>query len=334
MKSTAVAHSNIAFIKYWGRENPNINIPPNDSISLTKEGLDGSKLETRTTIEFSKDYKEDHAILNGKEIDKRGLERLLLVVNPLRELASVDYKFKLVSENDFPTAAGLASSASGYAAAAMAAADALGLGLSKKELSTYARLGSGSAARSIHGGIVHWHKGFDHETSYVEQISKKDDINLNAVIAVISSERKKVISDAGHETANKSIYNKARVEHTVDDDLPTILKAIKAKDFSTIGIRAQRSAMYMHAVMMTTEPEPLIYWEPATLRVIKLVTELRQSKELECYFSIDAGPNVHVLCKPEDTARIKDILDKTEGVKYTIPVKPAGDAYVTDKHLF
>ena len=214
MKSSAIAHSNIALIKYWGRSthhDPNLNIPLNNTVSMTKYGLnENTHLQAHTTIDFSNKYKKDTASLNGESLDN--IDRILNLINPLRKYAGIDYNFRMASENDFPTQAGLASSAAGFAALAIAAADALNLDFSKKELSTYARLGSGSAARSIHGGFVYWHKGNSHESSYCEQICGPDDFDMGAVIAIIKEEKKKVISDAGHNFAETSPFKDARIQ--------------------------------------------------------------------------------------------------------------------------
>lgn len=194
MKSSAIAHSNIALIKYWGRSqnhNPNLNIPLIDMVSMTKFGLtDGIQLRTHTTIEFLSDYDEDSIAVEGQQITGRHLERIIRVIDHLRAMAKIDYKFKMVSQNDFPTQAGLASSASAFAAIALAAADALGLKFSREELSKIARLGSGSAAWSIHGGFVYCHKGNSHDTSFAEQICTRDCFDMNAVIAVVDVGKK------------------------------------------------------------------------------------------------------------------------------------------------
>ena len=138
MKSSAIAHSNIALIKYWGRSS-SLNIPLNDSISMTKQGIGEVELKAHTTIFFSEDYVKDVAFLNKKSLVGRNRERVLAVVNPLREKAGVDYKFMMMSENDFPTQSGLASSAAGFAALAIAASHALELKLSKDEVSKKSR---------------------------------------------------------------------------------------------------------------------------------------------------------------------------------------------------
>jgi diphosphomevalonate decarboxylase len=336
MKSSAIAHSNIALIKYWGNWNkisPELNIPLNDSVSMTKYGFSGNiHLQTHTTIEFSEDFKENNAILNNNLLKGRDMERILKIINPLKELKEIDYKFKMMSYNDFPTQAGLASSAAGFAALTIAAAKALNLDLSQEELSTFARLGSGSAARSIHGGFVYWHRGTSHKTSYAEQISNPKDFNINAIIAIIDEGRKDITSDLGHELANTSIFNTMRVKKS-QEQAEEIKIAILDDDFNKVGTIAEKNCLFMHSVMMTSEPA-LFYWSPLTLRVIKKVLYTRKSENLDCFFTIDAGPNVHCLCRPENTDYVQSMLEKIEGIEKTILVKPASDSYTTNEHLF
>lgn len=335
VKSSAIAHSNIAFVKYWGRsldQNPNLNIPSNDSVSMTKYGIrHGTHLQTHTTIDFSSAYEEDTAILYGEVLIGRRMERILRVVNPLREYANIDCRFRMMSRNDFPTQAGLASSASGFAALAIATADALDVELSKEEISTFARLGSGSATRSIYGGFVYWNKGNSHETSYAEQLCRPDDFGMNIAIAIIHGGKKDVTSDYGHELAHTSPFNDVRIRKS-QEQATEIRKAILDDDFHKVGEIAEENCMYMHAVMMTSNP-PLFYWHANTLRLIKSIQRMRK-EGLECYFTIDAGPNVHCLCRPEDIDEIQKILEKTEYVRKTIPVRPADDSFVTKEHLF
>ncbi|MFX1553246.1 MAG: diphosphomevalonate decarboxylase [Promethearchaeota archaeon] len=336
MKSSAIAHSNIALIKYWGNWNkvsPELNIPLNDSVSMTKYGLsENTHLKAHTTIEFSEDFKENEAKLNNNLLKGRDMERILKIINPLRKLKKIDYKFKMMSFNDFPTQAGLASSAAGFAALTIAAAKALNLDLTQRELSTFARLGSGSAARSIHGGFVYWHRGFSHETSYAEQICGPNDFDMDAIIAIIDEGRKDVTSDLGHESAKTSIFNTVRVKKS-HEQAEEIKKAILDDDFKKVGTIAEKNCIFMHAVMMTSRPA-LFYWNPITLRVIKKVLNIRKSENLDCFFTIDAGPNVHCLCRPEINKHVQNILENIEGVEKTILVKPANDSSTTNKHLF
>ena len=335
MKSSAIAHSNIALIKYWGRSkdhDPNLNIPLNDTVSMTKYGLgDGIHLQTHTTIEFSSDYYNDIVTVEGQEITGRHLERIIGVIDHLRALAKIDYKFKMMSQNDFPTQAGLASSASAFAALAMAAADALGLKFSQEDLSKISRLGSGSAARSIHGGFVYCHRGNSHETSFAEQICTSDCFDMNAVIAIVDTGKKPVTSDEGHELAHTSPFNDIRIQKS-KQQAKEIKNLILENNFEAVGQMAETNCLYMHSVMMTSQPS-LFYWQPATLNIIKTIQKLRK-QGLPCYFTIDAGPNVHCLCQSKNMNVLQQVINGIEGVKRTILVRPAGDAYVTKEHLF
>jgi diphosphomevalonate decarboxylase len=288
-------------------------------------------LQAHTTIEFSDAYAEDGALLDDEVLSGRRLERILHVVDPLRDCAHLDYRFRMRSHNDFPTQAGLASSASGYAALALAAVAALGLEFSKEEISTYARLGSGSAARSIHGGFVYWHQGDSHETSYAEQICGPDDFDMRLVIAIISEGPKEVTSDVGHESAHTSPFNEVRIRKS-QAQAQELRRALLNDDFTAVGKIAEENCKYMHAVMMTSSP-PLFYWQPGTLRVVKSVQSMRKGG-LECYFTVDAGPNVHCLCRSEDASELQKMLGEMECVKKTIPASPADDSYVTQDHLF
>jgi len=335
MKSSAIAHSNIALIKYWGRSpqhDPQLNIPLNDTVSMTKHGLtNGIHLQTHTTIEFSSELNRDVVVIEEQEITGRHLERVVRVVDHLRSLAHVNYRFRMESHNDFPTQAGLASSASAFAALALAAASALGLKLNRQQLSTIARLGSGSAARSIHGGFVYCHRGHSHDTAFAEQICTATCFEMNAVIAIVDMGKKTITSDEGHRLASTSPFNDIRIQKS-QEQAQQIRKLILENDFNAVGQIAEANCLYMHAVMMTSQPA-LFYWQPTTLKIIRTIQQLREAG-LPCYFTIDAGPNVHCLCQPQHAHELQKILDSIDGVQKTILVEPAEDAFITDQHLF
>ncbi|MBN1801975.1 MAG: diphosphomevalonate decarboxylase [Candidatus Lokiarchaeota archaeon] len=362
LKSSAVAHPNIALIKYWGRavDHPSyLNIPTNDTVSMTKESIESSKtgidLITHTTIEFSENFSKDTAFLKTNNelsvFDQSQMKRILAVVNPLKELANVDLHFKMVSENKFPTAAGLASSASAFAALATCTSNALNLGLDNTELSKYARLGSGSAARSIHGGFVWWKKGNSHDTSYAEQICACNEFNIAAVIAVINREEKEVISNVGHDSAHSSVFNPIKIKES-ERQCVEIREAIMNDDFTTVGKITEKNCLYMHSVMMTSDP-PLFYWNPNTLRVMKRVTKLRyqyfqtakllkegvkqkEKEGIECYFTVDAGPNIHCFCRTEDIEGVQGFLGDI-GIPESDIVKVKQADYgskIIEDHLF
>jgi diphosphomevalonate decarboxylase len=299
---------------------------------MTKYGLAHDvHLQTHTTIDFSDNYEEDTANLDGAVLTGRNMDRILRVVDPLRKYASVDAKFKMMSRNDFPTQAGLASSSSGFAALAIATVNALGIDFTKEEISKYARLGSGSAARSIHGGFVYWNKGSSHETSFAQQICGPKEFGMNAVIAIVHEGKKDVTSDVGHSLAHTSPFDAVRIRRS-ESQAKEIKKAILDHDFPKVGGIAEANCKYMHAVMMTSAP-PLFYWTPETLRLIRS-TQAMRNEGLECYFTIDAGPNVHYFCRPEEAYELQKRLEEIEGVSKTIPVKPASDSQATKEHLF
>jgi len=361
-KSSAYAHPNIALIKYWGKSRdhpPNLNIPTNDSVSMTKESINtatsGIDLLTHTTIEFSEQYNEDTGFLKTNDplipFNEIQMKRILKVVDALKQSANTYLHFKMISQNKFPTAAGLASSSSAFAALATCTADALNLNLDKIELSKYARLGSGSASRSLHGGFVYWNKGNSHDTSYAEQICACNEFNIAAVIAVIDRGKKEVSSDVGQEAAHSSVFNQIKINESQKQAIE-IKKAIQDDDFTTVGKIAEKNCLYMHSVMMTSEP-PLFYWEPNTLKVIKTVLNTRrqffqtykmiekgikqkEKEGIECYFTVDAGPNIHCLCRTEDLDAAQNMIQNI-GIpeKNIVRVRQADyGSKIVNEHLF
>ena len=180
MKAAASAGSNIAFIKYWGNYDEQLRIPMNGSISMT---LDAAT--TTTSVEFDSSLTTDHFTLNGRRANPRATARVASHLDHFRTMAHTDYKARVDSTNSFPNGAGIASSASGFAALTVAASSALGLDLDRFELGRIARLGSGSACRSIDGGFVEWHRGDSHEDSFAAPIAPVDHWDLVDIIAIV-----------------------------------------------------------------------------------------------------------------------------------------------------
>ena len=329
MKATAIANANIALVKYWGKRDKKLVLPYNSSISMTLDGL-----STVTTVEFSKKYEKDSIIINGKELvkDEKGI---LNHIERIRNLANVKEKSKIVSKSNFPIAAGLASSASGFAALTLAATKAAKLELNEKDLTILTRQGSGSASRSICEGFVEWYKGDkdDGSDSYAESIVNKNHWNeFRMITAIVTKTEKKVSSRAGMaQTVNTCPYYKCWLE-TIDRDLELIRNGIKNRDFSSVGQTAEYNCLKMHALMITTKP-PIIYWTPATMEIIDFVREQRE-EGIECYFTIDAGPNVIVMCLKKNEKEINKKLSELDGVMKTIICGPGDGAKIIDKHLF
>ncbi len=329
MKATAIANANIALIKYWGKRDKERILPFNGSISMTCDGL-----STKTTVEFSDAYKKDTITINDESL-KKDEKDILGHIERIRKMAGIKQFAKVVSETNFPVAAGLASSASGLAALTVAAVIAAGLDKDKKQMSILARLGSGSASRSIEGGFVEWLKGEnpDGSDSYAIQLATKEHWpEFRMLTTIVQEAEKPVGSRAGMaQTVVTSPYYSGWLE-TIDSDLATMRIAIKNRDFELTGATAEMNALKMHATMITTRP-PIIYWIPATMEIIHAVHAWR-AEGMSCYFTMDAGPNVKVLCLQKDEKEINKRLLKLEGVKRTILCKPGDGVKVVKEHLF
>lgn len=300
MKATARAHPNIALIKYWGRRDDALNLPLTGSLSMTMGGV-----HTTTTVEVAPRLKQDQVVIGGAKAEQKARDRVVRHLDRLRALAKEAPRLKVTSENNFPQGSGLASSASAFAALTVAANEALGLGLSPRECSVLARQGSGSAARSLFGGWVVWHAGDTSEASYAEQVAPPEHLDVVDVVAIVSREHKKVGSSEGHGLAATSPLHEGRVI-TVPRLLGQSLEALRRKDLATLGRIAELDALAMHAVMMTSEPS-LLYWEPRTIEVLRAVRGWRDEGR-KCWFTIDAGPNVHILTAKRDAAKVEQGL--------------------------
>lgn len=303
MKQAAVrAHTNIALIKYWGKRDEELFLPINSSLSLTLD-----KLFTDTLVRFDSSLTEDLFYLNGKKQNQRETQKISRFINLFREQADIKDFVRVESINHVPTAAGLASSASAFAALAGAANIATGLQLDPQVLSTYARRGSGSSTRSIFGGFVEWNKGTNSDDSMAVQI---DDANwdIGMVIVAVNTSEKKVSSREGMKRTVETSPFYSVWEETAEADLVEIKKAISNQDFQALGEITERNGMKMHGTMLGATP-PLSYWEPASIEAIQIVKHLREQGVL-CYVTMDAGPNVKVLCRLSEADKIKEALQE------------------------
>jgi len=318
--ATAQATPNIAFIKYWGNRDNALRLPMNGSISMNLDGL-----FTRTTVSFQPSLPFDELIINGHEVMGAGLERVSYILDIVRSMANIRERAEIMTENNFPSGAGIASSASAFAALALAGSKAAGLNLSEKDLSRLARRGSGSAARSIPGGFVEWQAGLSEEDSYAFSIAGPDHWNLVDCVAIVSASHKKTGSTEGHSIAPTSPLQAARVA-----DAPRRLdlcrNAILNCDFNEFASIVELDSDIMHAVMMTSTPA-LHYWKPASLEVMTNVRALRAEGIPACY-TVDAGPNVHVMCPETEAHVIEKRLREIPGVEHVLVARPGGGAKV------
>lgn len=319
MKARAKAHTNIALIKYWGKRNEALILPTNNSLSLTLDGF-----FTTTAVEFHEEYSKDLFYLDGNEITGEAYTRVTEFLDLVRQLSGKKLYAKVDSTNDVPTAAGFASSASGFAALAAAASKAIGLELTDQELSRLTRRGSGSACRSIYGGFAEWEMGEreDGVDSYAVPIAPKEYWDVRVAAVVLTATKKKVSSRAGmRRTVETSAFYDGWLA-TVPNDLKEIKQAIKDKDFEKLGMIAEANCQKMHATTLGAVP-PFTYWQDSTMRVMQTVQELRE-QGTPVYFTIDAGPNVKVLYLPEDEQKVKKSLMAIPGVSDVILSKPGG----------
>jgi len=302
--ASASAHPNVALIKYWGKRDGGRNIPAVGSLSITLGGM-----RTQTTLCFDESLTEDRLLLNGEPAVGEQ-PRLRACLDALRELSGDRRCARIESANDFPTAAGLASSASGYAALAVAGAAALGLDSTHPGLVDVARIGSGSAPRSMFGGFALLRVNGDR--MHCEQLLAPEHWPLQVVVAVTRESGKSVTSRDGMRSSRlTSDFYPAWVD-SHPADLDSAIEAVAARDFEQLADLSEHSCLKMHAVMMSTRP-PLLYWSPATLACIHEIRAMRR-EGLGVFFTIDAGPQVKAVCLPEARDAVCTRLEALPGV--------------------
>jgi diphosphomevalonate decarboxylase len=327
-KATFRVGSNIAFIKYWGVSDPQLNIPLNSSISMTL-----ADAYTVTTVAWDQDGQlaQDEIILDGERLPEPAAQRIVDHLDRIRRMAAVSYRARVASRNNFPMASGIASSASGFAALTIAACTALGLDFDATRLSAIARRGSGSASRSLFGGFVEWEKGQDDASSVARQLFPADHWALMDVVAVVSSAHKAVSSARGHLLATTSPLLEGRMSH-VNDWLLTVRDAIARRDLASLGPILELDALAMHAIMMTSMPS-LLYWEPTTIEILHAVQRWREQEGIAAYFTIDAGPNVHLICEPDAVNPVRHGLAEIPGVQQVLISRPGPGPQQLEEHL-
>ncbi|MEM7077389.1 MAG: diphosphomevalonate decarboxylase [Pseudomonadota bacterium] len=294
--TTAIAHPNIALIKYWGKQDRPGNLPASPNLSITL-----SELCTTTTVQ---DAERDEILLNNKAADDPKIAQFLQILRNRFALGPI----KIESHNNFPTGAGLASSASGFAALTCALNQHCDWGLDATETSGWARQGSASAARSMQAGFValvppQWQ---------AECVAPPAHWPLSTVVAITSQDKKQIDSGHGMElTRQTSPYFKRWVEDS-GEDFAHAQAAIEARDFDALAAVAEHNCLKMHALMLTTVPT-LAYWNPATVACMDVVRELRAGGTA-AFFTIDAGPQVKVITQPQYSATVAAALRAVHGV--------------------
>lgn len=317
---TARAHTNIALIKYWGKADSELMLPANSSVSMTLD-----QFYTETTVTFDADATADSFVLDGVRQDFLATTKITRFLDIVRALANTASFAHVESVNHVPTAAGLASSASAFAALALAASTAAGLNLTQQELTRLARRGSGSASRSINGGFVIWHRGHDDASSFAEPVQVNPNLNLRMLAVVLNHRQKRVSSRQGMaETVATSPYFPAWAD-AAEAASHAMVRALAGSDFAEIGAMVERSALMMHATTLAANP-PFTYFQPETLATLQLVQDMR-AKGLPVYATMDAGPNVKVLTTADAVLQVQGQLAAALNAPITV-CAPGPDAQI------
>lgn len=331
-KTTVSAPANIAFIKYWGARDLDRALPVNPSISMTLENC-----VTKCTVDLLGHGGEDEIWLAEPgggfgTPEPEFTDRVRNHLDRIRRWAGRTEPLRVATRNTFPTAGGLASSASGFASLTLAAAAALGKKASPHELSLLARRsGSGSACRSVFGGFVEWSADESDEQSYARQLARPEHWDLRDVIAVVEIGPKSVPSLEGHRRALTSPYFAKRQE-LLADRLDIVRRAIRDRDLDSLGPVLEEEAVDLHLIAMSSHP-PIFYWSPGTVAVLRAVRELRQ-EGLHAWVTMDAGANVHVICDADSEEEVAERLEDLPAVGFVIRdgVGPGPD--MDAEHLF
>jgi diphosphomevalonate decarboxylase len=328
--TTARAGTNIALVKYWGKRDAALNLPAAGSLSLTLAGL-GSETSVRFASDTAGPDGHDRVMFGGKPAEPRFADRVRRFLDLVRATAGVALPAEVSTTNSVPTAAGLASSAAGFAALALAASRAAGLHLSQAKLSELARRGSGSAARSIFGGFVEMSAGklADGSDAVAHGLADENAWDIRLCVAITASGEKAIGSTAAMDlTARTSPYYSAWID-SVGSDLAEARAAVAARDLERLGGVAERSATRMHACALAADPH-ILYWNAGTLAVVATVKDLR-ARGTAAYFTIDAGPHVKVLCSAADAPIVESALAGTPGVGRALTIAPGPGAHTVEE---
>ena len=303
MQATAIAQPNIALIKYWGKRDIDQNLPAVGSISITL-----CDLHTTVSVDLQESASSDVLLVNGVDSPAmlpRISASLDIVLGKNRSRAVV------LSEHNFPIAAGLASSASAFAATTVAAAAAANLSLSTQELARLAGASSGSAARSLYGGFVELSNADN--SIELTSLCETQDWSLQVVVAITETGPKPTSSTEAMEVSRQSSPFYQRWIEQQDHDLEVARDAILQKNFSALAAIAEHNCLKMHSVMWASRP-PMVFWNSATMRCLQTVRRL-QGEGLNVFFTIDAGPQVKAVCLPDDADAVRRALAATRGVQ-------------------
>ena len=323
MKATAIAHPIQGLVKYHGMRDSELRLPYHDSISLCT-----APSHTKTTVAFESDREADRYVVDGEPVTGRGAERIASVVDHVRERAGRTERVRLRSENSFPTNVGFGSSASGFAAAATALAEAAGLELTRPEISAIARRGSASAARAVTGGVSQLYAGLNDQDCRSERLPAEETLetDLRVVAALVPAYKE---TEQAHEEAAASHMFEGRLAH-VHKQIATARDALRAGEFDQVFELAEHDSLSLAATTMTG-PSGWVYWQPRTIEIFNTVRALRE-EGLPVYFSVDTGASVYVNTTAEHVDRVEEAVADC-GVETRV-WELGGPARIVDDELF
>jgi diphosphomevalonate decarboxylase len=327
-EACAIAHPNIALSKYWGKREGGGNYPAVPSLSVTLAGL-----QTSTRVRFDSSLQEDRLVLNGERADSASHVRAVELLDRVRKASGESRRAEIRTRNDFPTASGLASSASGFAAMALAATRAAGLDWEVERVSDLARRSSASAARSLFGGYVELPAGAEDAGARgdamlsAKAVAPADHLALAILVCVTTEARKTIGSSEGmRRTMAESPYARAWLEEA--PRLHARLRdALLARDFVAVGELAEASSLAMHASAIAAG---VTYWTGATLDAVAAVRALR-AEGTQAFATIDAGPHVKVLARASEAARVRDAMAAAPGVLRVLEARPGERASLVEE---
>jgi diphosphomevalonate decarboxylase len=320
MKSVTVqTNANISLIKYWGKRDESLFLPTKSSLIVTL-----SELKTTTTVAYTADQ-NDHITMAWESPTAESQEKITAFIDLFRRRYQIKKYFTIHTHNNFPTGAGLASSSSGFAALALGLTTFCNLDLAEHELSILARQGSGSACRSISGGIVLWHKGNEPDGSdcYAEQILDEHHWpDLRILVVIINNQTKPINSRNGMyiTTSTSKTYHDWLIAS--EERLKNIIPSIKERNIDNVGSIAEADWTDMHRTMLDSTPS-LSYWNETSYTIMNKIRQLR-AQGIPCYFTTEAGPNIKILCLKEYIDQVKQIIISSPGVIDVITCSIAG----------
>lgn len=321
MKASAIAHPIQGIIKYHGLKDPVRRIPFHDSISVCT-----APLQSHTTVQVVDDDSECRLVIDGETVTGRAKDRVQAVMDAVRERAGDERLCRIESVNSFPQFVGLGSSSSGFAALTLAAARAYGVQDDLEKLSEIARLGAGSACRSLTGGVSEWIT--DRGRSYSRCIMDADATDWRIVVPLVQHEEP---TEGVHKEVLTSPLFQARVA-AMPEALAEARTAIAAHDLAGIGAAAERDTLSLHAVTMTGQRSHLT-WQPATVDVMRRVWALRKD-DVPVWFSIDTGATAYLNTDAAHEDAVVEAVQDVPGVADVLRLRPGGPARVVDDHLF